>query len=383
MVELSTRTDMIAFDPERPSRRLVLALFGLLLRLSHHEAHAWELKRIQKSHLTGKNNRDGDSISFPITYHHQKASFSSPPLPPWTPNFPLFSALSKKQSRPPLLCIHPVGVGLASWYWRRLAQVAAERNSERDIYAINLPGCGYVDGTKLGSVNEYDDWNAFSSGALENVPQVWIEACQTLLDNVILPSARQAGYKSCHLLVQGGLAPIGVALAAQNPSTISSLILASPPTYKDLTTPVPLKDIEFNYSFLKSPLFGTLAFGVLESRWAIKVFSNAFLFEQPCDDEWLDETLQEACRETRPPVQVFNAGALCLQSLETELQTLQQPTLILQGQADTSQRRDGRLPYLANLRLAELETLPGKSLLPWESSSETWSAIQTFTDGLQ
>jgi pimeloyl-ACP methyl ester carboxylesterase len=342
---------------------------------------AWELKRFQFN-LPKNNYPSSPKSSIPITYYHYGApssSISKPSLP-FLPKLSLFDQANQKkeQKLPPLFCIHPVGVGLASWYWKRLAQEAANQgNSSRDVYAINLPGCGSVDLARICDENEAKKyWESFASIPLADIPQEWVDVCQAMLEDVILKSST-----SCQLVVQGGLAPIGVALAAQNPDRVSSLVLTSPPTFRDMTTAVPMKDVMFNYNFLKSPIFGKLAFGVLESRWAIEVFSNAFLFQQPCDDEWLDLTLQEACPETRPPIQAFNAGVCVLKSMEEELQMLQQPTLILQGDSDTSQRREGRLHYVSGMTTSRvaLETLSGKSLLPWENPQDTWNVIQQFT----
>ena len=364
------------------SRRVLLLL---VVWLQYDGAQAWELKRFQFQ--LPQNN-----AVIPITYYHHSSVTSSSTTKSSPFSIPNLSFLGTKQQPrqlPPLLCIHPVGVGLASWYWNKLVHVAAKTDGSmptRDIYAINLPGCGIVDLARLCDENEADDYiQSFADTPLEQVPQLWLDACQALMDQVILASNTRRGgpttTSSCQLLVQGGLAPIGVALAARNPNTISSIVMTSPPTYQDLVTPVPFKDIQFNYDFLKSPLFGTLAFGVLESRWAIQVFSNAFLFQEPCDDDWLDLTLDEACPETRAPIQAFNAGICRAKSFEQELVSLTQPILILQGENDTIERRKGRESYVANMQStrALLETLPGKSLLPWESPRQTWNAIQEFT----
>ena len=112
------------------------------------------------------------------------------------------------------------------------------------------------------------------------------------------------------VISQGGLAPVGIMLAKRNPMQVETLMLTSPPTYKDITTAVPEAELQRNYNFLCSPVLGGLAFALLESRGLIQFFSNAFLFQGKCDEEWLDETQRELCVEARTPVQAFNAGLL-------------------------------------------------------------------------
>ena len=81
---------------------------------------------------------------------------------------------------------------------------------------------------------------------------------------------------------QGGLAPVGVMLADRNPETVGKLVLASPPTWKDMTNGVPESELAKKYNVLKSPVLGKLAFNVLESRKVIELFFNPFFFSDPC-----------------------------------------------------------------------------------------------------
>lgn len=320
-------------------------------------AKAWEIRSFQKG-----NNR--------ISYSYQKSSATTKG--------------SNKNEASPLLCIHPIGVGMASWYWNKLM---AESLNERDIYAINLPGCGFTVTTDAETTSN-DLWDP-SAMSLKDIPTKWLDACQLLLDEVILSSdtstksplqriIRPQLQKCCHVLVQGGLAPVGVKLAANNPERIRSLILASPPKWDDMTTIIPQKEIQFNFDFLASAVFGKLAFALLESRLAIDIFSNAFLFKDKCDQEWLDETVTFAVPEARLAVQAFNAGILGQESYDAQLCTMKQPVCILQGSADTESRKEGRTPYTDNMPNAVLQTLDGKSLLPWEYPKETWNAITQF-----
>ena len=154
-------------------------------------------------------------------------------------------------------------------------------------------------------------------------------------------------------------------LAKRNPKQIGTLMLTSPPTYEDIITPIPQKELQRNYDFLRSPILGNLAFALLESRQAIKFFSDLFLFQDTCDEQWLDEAMDEICDETRAPVQVFNAGLLQHRSYEDELNDMSSRIWIVKG---TSDKRDRQM-YISKLgdEKCKLVTLVGCNVLPWEN----------------
>ena len=160
-------------------------------------------------------------------------------------------------------------------------------------------------------------------------------------------------------------------LASRNPNmdVISSLILTSPPTYNDMVTAIPQEELKRNYDFLKSPLFGNLAFQILESRIAIRFFSDLFLFgDEKCDEEWLDSTQEEICVEARTPVQAFNAGLLQHRSYEEELISIIQPTMVVSGSGD--KRKVDRIQYTTYMKQCTQHTLYGVNVIPWENPKE-------------
>lgn len=245
------------------------------------------------------------------------------------------------------------------------------------IYAPNLIGCGVSEGG--------DAWNP-DERAL-SFPLGWAQGCEALMNSIsftLSPSPlsafnlfantnKQKG-KKWTVMSQGGLAPVAVLMAARNPDTIENLILASPPTWNDITTAVPEKELSRNYNFLRNPVWGRLAFQLLESRGAIEFFSNQFLFEQPCDTTWLDQAEQELGLPARPPVMSFNAGFCQHRSFEEELRALPQSTLILAGEGDKRPRGE----YASNMKDCRLQLLPGLNVLPWESPDETVQALKGF-----
>ena len=266
----------------------------------------------------------------------------------------------------PIILIHPVGIGLSSWFWKRLMD---SYDDNPPIYAPDLIGCGIDHGA--------DVWDPDEIGLF--FPLSWVEGVETLMNEIVIPKWRESQVlpsmfgvnrqgnesKGCLVIAQGGLAPVGIMLAKRNPITISNLMLTSPPTYQDITTAVPTAELQRNYEFLRSPIFGSIAFKLLESRALIKFFSNRFLFQDECDEEWLDETGQESVVAARTPVQAFNAGLLQHRSFEEDLKESPQPKLIVSGEGDM--RAVDRQPYKEQLDTCTLITLPGLNVLPWES----------------
>jgi len=283
-----------------------------------------------------------------------------------------------------VLLIHPIGIGLASWFWEPLLTTLRDKNksngstptkSERKTtiraYAPNLIGCGISEGS--------DAWDPDQRGMF--VPLGWVKGCEALMRQID-DRDRERGEKTASspqkwtVVTQGGLAPIGVLLAARNPESVSELVLASPPTWEDMTIAVPQEELERNYGFLRSPILGKLAFSILEMRGLVEFFSNQFLFTpgKGCDDAWLDNTEIEMCVEARPPVQNFSAGMCMHRGLGPELtETIQSeiPTvLVIQGENDKRPRED----YEKILKNCRLVTVPGSTnVIPWEQP-------EAFTD---
>lgn len=269
----------------------------------------------------------------------------------------------------PIVLIHPVGIGLSSWFFAKL--MAAYKNNP-PMYAPDLIGCGIAHGA--------DAWYPQKHGLF--FPLSWVEGVETLIDTIVIPRWRgnkqstltnlfSKGTSSppndggCLVIAQGGLAPVGIMLAKRNPMTISNLMLTSPPTYQDVTTPIPQEELERNYNFLCSPTLGSLAFKLLESRQLIKLFSNLFLFQDECDEQWLDETQRELCVVARAPVQAFNAGLLQHRSFEEELKESPQMKIIVSGVGDN--RVVGRHQYQIELEKCTMRTIEGLNVLPWEN----------------
>ncbi|CAJ1931395.1 unnamed protein product [Cylindrotheca closterium] len=263
----------------------------------------------------------------------------------------------------PIIMVHPVGVGLSSWFWIR-AMESFENNPP--IYAPDLIGCGLEHGA--------DPWDPEKGGLF--FPLSWVEGIETLMQEVVGGGTQKAG---CLVVVQGGLAPVGIMLAARNPDTVKALMLTSPPTHQDVITAVPQAELQRNYELLRSPILGNLAFFVLENRAIIRFFSDLFLFSEKCDNRWLDETAKESkFKQARTPVQAFNAGLLQHRSFEAELQESVQPLMVVSGDGDkrTTDREGYQSSRRANQKPCTLKTIGGTNVLPWENPSGIVKLIQ-------
>jgi pimeloyl-ACP methyl ester carboxylesterase len=282
----------------------------------------------------------------------------------WTCAYRYKAAQSSECQRryQPLLLIHPVGIGLSSWFWSNLMQ-----QYQGEVYAIDLIGCGTIGG---------DMWDPQIRGMF--FPRTWSEQCLSLL------LQRGDIRRPCAVVCQGAVAPVGVLLTHFYPHYVSHLILTSPPEFNDMIQPIPTSSLERNYRFYQSPVWGSLAFSALENRRAIQLFSNLFLFESPitAHDIFVTKAIEE-CKDSnylllRNPIKAFNAGLLLHRSLKVELESIRQPTLILCGESDKL-RNNNRQGYQEIMNDCTLKVIPGKNILPWEFPEEVCNEIIQFT----
>ena len=257
----------------------------------------------------------------------------------------------------PLMLVHPVGIGLGSWFWEPFL----DQWTGAEVFAPDLLGCG--DG---------DAWAPTERGLF--IPLDWTRGVMTLW--------RQHVQRPCVVVVQGGLAPVGVQLAAietdewRGSVAVAALVLASPPPWSDMAGSVPEPELTRNFALLSSPL-GTLGYQLLRSRPFVAFFSDLFLFEEDADPAWLDAACAGATAEARWPVFAFNAGLLQAREYTDQLLALSQPTLVLSGRGD--RRVAGRQAYETQMRRGELCTLPGLNVVPWEEPAATADAVAAFS----
>jgi pimeloyl-ACP methyl ester carboxylesterase len=360
--------------------------------MQFQERHQCQLRQQDHHSLASKTGHVGPlqaSIT-PTTIGLPSQSFSSPwqsdigtesyKYQNWTLTYKYKPASRGYETAPPLLLIHPVGIGLSSWFWERFMELKGPA-----IYAPNLIGCGIHE--------KSDPWDPKTQQKF-SIPLGWVEGCEAFMEHITTQrSFKQSDPFSAFLgngigstkpsswtiVTQGGLAPIGVLLADRNPTTVKNLIFMSPPTWKDMTTKISDEELTRNYEFYKHPIWGKLAFQLLESRRAVQLFSNLFLFGPNTkgtfvENEWLDKAMMECGELSRPPIMAFNAGLCNCQSYKQQLVSLQQSTLILQGDQD-NQRHAQRKDYEKQMKDCRIQTIPGKNILAWDSPEETMRAI--------
>ena len=112
----------------------------------------------------------------------------------WDLAFRFKEAAPGFEDAPPLLLVHPVGIGLSSWFW----DAFADEWEGAAVFAPDLIGCGAS-----------EEWDPDARGLF--VPLDWARGCESLW--------RAHIRRPCVVVAQGGLAPVGVSLAVREADT--------------------------------------------------------------------------------------------------------------------------------------------------------------------
>ena len=328
------------------------ALFGIVKPYIHQGY------RCSYRYCPGSLPPESDSAS-DRPQQQQPLSSSAAPQPPPQPPPP-----------PPIVLLHPIGIGLSSWYYKQLINYW---NGPSALYAPDLLGCGLENGNA--------EWNPAAEVPRRedgSTTLAYVEAVETLMREVILgggggdggSSAQQATQSqaqtaqaaqaptACVLVAQGGLAPVAIELAHRNPTTVSHLVLITPPTWEEITSPLPLKQRFQRYKAYTSPV-SYPAYDALETALGCRA-AMARSFKRRVDDQFVSYATEpeRTTKAARGPVASFNSGALFDRSYEAELRALRQPALILVGDADARRNR-GREAYLRKMPGAVLAVVDG------------------------
>ena len=265
-------------------------------------------------------------------------------------------------------------------------------NGPSALYAPDLLGCGLENGNA--------EWNPAAEVPRRedgSTALAYVEAVETLMREVILgggsgdnggSSAQQTAQSqaratqaptSCVLVAQGGLAPVAIELASRNPAAVSHLVLITPPTWSEITSPLPLKQRFQRYKAYTSPVSYTV-YDALETSLGCRA-AMARSFKRRVDDQFVSYATEpeRTTKAARGPVASFNSGALFDRSYETQLRNMVQPTLILVGDADARRNRE-REEYLRTMPDAVLAVIDGRAALPWESPVETRNVLRKFLE---
>lgn len=281
------------------------------------------------------------------------------PSPGPSPNRPDSASL-------PLLLIHPVGVGLSRRFWHRFCQAWCQSQADAVLYNPDLLGCGESD-----------------MPALPYKPQDWSQQLAHLLETVI--------QQPVVVVVQGALLPVALELVQQVPTQIAGLVLSGPPAWQVMVEIASPRQQQLVWALLQSPL-GTGFYRYARRRAFLERFSRKQLFAQasPISDEWLDPLVEEAQNlASRHAVFAFLAR-FWQKGYGDAIRELTPPTLALFGQEASSVSRAGkgespqdRLDkYLEALPAGQGALLPGRNVLPFESTEAFVAAVAEFSQGL-
>ena len=179
--------------------------------------------------------------------------------------------------------MHPVGIGLSSWFFERFV-----RAWSGPVYVPDLIGCG-----------DSDAWDPDEQGLF--VPLDWVRMLEQLW--------REAIGRPMVVVSQGGLAPVAVRLATreteqwQGGRAVRGLVLASPPEYDVLSAGLDEAEVMLNYERLSWALgadsgLNAVLYRLLCARFFIRLFSDLFLFAADADNAFLDNCVREATLES-------------------------------------------------------------------------------------
>jgi len=262
----------------------------------------------------------------------------------------------------------------SSWYYKQFINYW---NGPNALYAPDLLGCGLENGN--------DVWNPGAEVPArpdQSTTLAYVEAVETLIRDKVVAAPSSGGSGSpatCVLVSQGGIAPVAIELARRNPGIISHLVLVTPPTWKEITQPSPWDHRLKKYKAYTSPVSYTF-YDALETTLGFKAYMRRY-FKRRLDDQFVSFATERGrvTKEARGTVASFNSGALFDTSHEEALRSMEQPTLILVGDADEKRNR-GREEYLMNMPKAVMATIDGKAALPWESPVETRNVLRAFLE---
>lgn len=270
---------------------------------------------------------------------------------------------NQDNASPPLVLMHPIGVGLSRRFWDPFCQTWLQSGQPNLIYNPDLLGCGASDMPHMSYKSE--DW-----------AHQLLQLIQTVIQR---PSV---------VVVQGALFPVAIVLAQiAPPGLIRGLVLSGPPAWKIMTQSTPDWQHQFGWQVFTSPL-GQGFYRYARRRQFLQSFSERQLFADPndIDDQWLD--MLKAGSEnpaSRHAVFSFLAG-FWRRGWQEAIEQLSVPTLVVIGDIASSISRSGKSEtpdqrmqdYLQHLPNAQGVQIPGRNVLPYESTTAFVEAITPF-----
>ncbi|GCE65760.1 alpha/beta hydrolase [cyanobiont of Ornithocercus magnificus] len=277
-------------------------------------------------------------------------------------------------STPPLLLIHPIGVGISGKFWDRFISKYREIDSDTVIIAPDLLGCG----------SQLNIWQA-SNKQDDSVrkPLTHVEWAKQLIE---VMNARIK--KPAILVAQGASLPIALEMIRSTPNDILGVVSFGPPAWKVMSEEMNTFTSHLLWRFLFASPLGRILYLWFRRRKFLKSFSIKELFANPndVDDEWLS-MLEKGSRNqsTRWAVFSFLAGSW-RKDWRPILTSLKKPTLILIGRNATGISRSGRFDnvkehmetYSKFMPQAETRMIDGRNVLPYEQVEESVYAVRQW-----
>ena len=270
---------------------------------------------------------------------------------------------------PVLVLIHPIGVGLSGIFWQRFITTWLAKNPNFVVYNPDLLGCG---ASEMPSVAYY--------------PVDWAQQIQHFIATIVK--------KPVILVVQGASFPIAIKLVQKSAEAngIKGLVLSAPPAWRTITDKAKPKQQKLLWNLLfDSPVgLGQLFYRYARRRQFIESFSIRQLFAkaEQVDRYWLDELTAGAKKpQSRYAVFSFLAG-FWREDYASAISQIEQPTLVVFGEQSSSISREGKTEtlqerldsYLKHLPQGQGCFIPGRNVLPYESTSEF---VRVVTDFIQ
>ncbi|MGG6269591.1 alpha/beta fold hydrolase [Leptolyngbya sp. AN03gr2] len=258
----------------------------------------------------------------------------------------------------PLLLIHPIGVGLSRQFWQRFV------NSwqPNPIYNPDLLGCGECDMPRIAYA-----------------PIDWARQLQFFLQTVIKTPAI--------VIAQGASSPIAIELANIEPNLVKAIVFSGSPAMSLLSRDTSERSHRIAWNIFDSP-FGNGFYRYARRTEFLRNFSIRQLFANGAqvDSEWLS-TLKQGSENlgSRHAVFAFLSG-YWRQDYTERMAKIHQPVLAVFGDRASSISREGKgeevsdrlNDYLQRFPNSEGVIIPGRNVLPYESTKEFVESIGEF-----
>lgn len=272
---------------------------------------------------------------------------------------------SEISAAPPLVLIHPIGVGLSRTFWQRFIETYLSQNSIT-IYNPDLLGCGACD-----------------MPAIAYYPIDWAKQLQHFIQTVVK--------QPVSLVVQGASFPIAIKLIQLlEPHWVKGLILSAPPAWRTMSDPAkPIQQKLLWNLLFDSPIgLGNLFYRYARRREFLESFSVRQLFAhvEQVDSQWLNELIKGSTNlQSRYAVFSFLAG-FWRQDYTLDIAQITQPTLAVFGSQTSSISQEGKSEtvqerlnlYTSNLPQGQGCIIPGRNVLPYESTADFVKAVANF-----